>query len=114
MAEAEALCDRVALIDRGALLAVETPKVLARWIAAFERIDVEGAAPALLTALGSVDGVTGVTVDGDTARISVDSRDATGDVLQRLVTAGVQSIRTSAPSLEEVYVHVFGERGLRI
>jgi len=68
----------------------------------------------VLQQLESVRGVTGVTVDGDTARISVDSREATGDVLQRLVTAGVQSIRTSAPSLEEVYVHVFGDRGLRI
>jgi ABC-2 type transport system ATP-binding protein len=114
MAEAEALCDRVALIDHGRLLAVETPKVLSGWIAAFERIDVEGAAPAVLQRLESVPGVTGVTVDGDNARISVDSRDATGDVLQRLVAAGVQSIRTSAPSLEEVYVHVFGDRGLRI
>ena len=48
------------------------------------------------------------------ARISVDSRDATGLVLQCLVAAGVQTIRTSVPSLDEVYVHVFGDRGLRI
>jgi ABC-2 type transport system ATP-binding protein len=114
MAEAEALCDRVALIDRGALLAVEPPKVLSGWIAGFERIDVEGASPALLAEVGAVAGVTGVTSDGVGARISVDSREATALVLQQLVAAGVQTIRTSVPSLEEVYVHVFGERGLRI
>jgi ABC-2 type transport system ATP-binding protein len=114
MAEAEALCDRVALIDRGALLAVEPPKVLSGWIAGFERIDIEGASPLLLQELGAVPGVTAVAAEGDGARISVDSREATGLVLQCLVGAGVQTIRTSLPSLEEVYVHVFGDRGLRI
>jgi ABC-2 type transport system ATP-binding protein len=114
MAEAEALCDRVALINHGSLLAVEPPKVLSGWIAAFERIDVAGASPALLRELGRLPGVTAVVVDGAGARISVDSRDATGAVLQQLVAGGVQTIRTSLPSLEEVYVHVFGDRGLRI
>jgi ABC-2 type transport system ATP-binding protein len=114
MAEAEALCDRVALIDHGALLAVEPPRVLSGWIAGFERIDVEGAPQAVLRELEAFPGVTAVTSDGDGARISVDSREATAAVLQRLVTAGVQTIRTSVPSLEEVYVHVFGDRGLRI
>jgi ABC-2 type transport system ATP-binding protein len=114
MAEAEALCDRVALINHGSLLAVEPPKVLSGWIAAFERIDVAGASPALLQELGRLPGVTAVVVDGAGARISVDSRDATGAVLQQLVAGGVQTIRTSLPSLEEVYVHVFGDRGLRI
>ena len=114
MAEAESLCDRVALIDHGALLAVEPPRVLSGWIAGFERIDVEGASPALLRELESVPGVTAVAVEGAGARISVDSREATGMVLQRVVAAGVQTIRTSVPSLEEVYVHVFGDRGLRV
>jgi ABC-2 type transport system ATP-binding protein len=114
MAEAEALCDRVALIDHGALLAVEPPRVLSGWIAGFERIDVEGAPQAVLRELEAFPGVTAVTSDGDGARISVDSREATAAVLQRLITAGVQTIRTSVPSLEEVYVHVFGDRGLRI
>jgi ABC-2 type transport system ATP-binding protein len=114
MAEAESLCDRVALIDHGALLAVEPPRVLSGWIAGFERIDVEGAAPAVLRELEGLPGVTAVTSDGAGARISVDCREATAAVLQCLVAAGVQSIRTSVPSLEEVYVHVFGDRGLRI
>lgn len=114
MAEAESLCDRVALIDHGALLAVEPPRVLSGWIAGYERIDVEGASPELLRDLASVPGVSAVTVEGAGARIAVDSREATGLVLQRVIAAGVQTIRTSVPSLEEVYVHVFGERGLRV
>ena len=114
MAEAEALCDRVALIDRGTLLAVETPKVLSGWISMFERIDVEGAPRELLEALEALPGVTEVAATAGGARIHVASREATGEVLQRLVAWDVRSIRTSMPSLEEVYVHVFGDRGLRI
>ena len=115
MAEAEALCDRVALIDRGALLAVETPKLLSEWITRFERIDVEGAPLELLQELATLPGITEVTeTAGGGARIHVASREATALVLQRLVASDVRTIRTSMPSLEEVYVHVFGDRGLRI
>ena len=115
MAEAEALCDRVALIDRGRLLAVETPRVLSGWITDIERIDVEGAPDHVVQELETLPGVTAVTATGEGAvRIHVVSREATTVVLERLVTARVTSIRTSLPSLEEVYVHLFGERGLRI
>jgi ABC-2 type transport system ATP-binding protein len=115
MAEAEALCDRVALIDRGRLLAVEPPRVLSRWITDIERIDVEGAPDGLLEELKTLPGVASVTATAEgSVRISVVSRDTTSRVLERLVAAGVQTIRTSLPSLEEVYVHVFGERGLRV
>ena len=116
MAEAEALCDRVALIDHGRLLAVETPRVLSGWVTDFERIDVEGVAdPGLSERLAAVPGVADVMTTGDGClRIGVSSREATPAVLQLVVDAGVQSIRTSRPSLEEVYVHVFGDRGLRV
>ncbi|MET0384325.1 MAG: ABC transporter ATP-binding protein, partial [Polyangiales bacterium] len=43
MAEAEAVCDRVSLIDHGTLLAVETPRSLAQLIAKHERVDFESA-----------------------------------------------------------------------
>jgi ABC-2 type transport system ATP-binding protein len=35
-------------------------------------------------------------------------------VLHRLVTGGVTSVATSLPSLEEVYLHVIGDRGMTI
>ena len=115
MAEAEALCDRVALLDRGRLLAVETPRVLSGWITDIERIDVEGAPDRLAADLLALPGVADVSVTGDGClRIRIATRQATPAVLRRVVEAGVQSIRTSLPSLEEVYVHVFGDRGLRV
>jgi ABC-2 type transport system ATP-binding protein len=35
-------------------------------------------------------------------------------VLRRLVDGGVTDLRTSLPSLEEVYVQTIGERGLGV
>ena len=46
MVEAETVCDRVTLIDRGRILATETPRTLGSLISRFQRIDVEGASDA--------------------------------------------------------------------
>jgi ABC-2 type transport system ATP-binding protein len=115
MVEAEALCDRVALIDRGRLLAEESPRTLATWIATYERIDVEGAPEELLVSIRTLPGVgTVVPISDGRVRIETVAEGAAARVLQRLVAAGVIAIATSLPSLEEVYIHLLGERGLRV
>lgn len=115
MAEAESVCDRVALIDRGHIRAIETPRVLGSWIARFERIDVEGANAEVIENIRQLAGVSSIVAqDSGAARIEVSSAQATHLVLRCLIDAGVVSIRTSLPSLEEVYLHIFGERGMGI
>jgi ABC-2 type transport system ATP-binding protein len=47
-------------------------------------------------------------------RVELADESAASAVLTYLVHAGVTSIRTSRPSLEEVYVHLVGDRGLEI
>jgi ABC-2 type transport system ATP-binding protein len=115
MAEAEAVCDRVALIDHGRLLAVESPRTLATWVSRYERIDAEGVPEALLAAIAALPGVVAVgpAPDGG-VRIDIGEEGANAAVLELLVSAGVTSIRTSLPSLEEVYVLLIGDRGLRL
>src|SRR3954462_13413091 len=54
MAEAEALCDRVTLIDRGSILATESPRTLGRVISRFQRIDVEGASDDLIARIAEL------------------------------------------------------------
>ncbi len=39
---------------------------------------------------------------------------ATSEVLALLVSAGVTALRTVRPSLEEVYLHVIGDRGMLV
>lgn len=114
MAEAEAICDRVTLIDRGRLLATESPQSLSRMLSRFEWIECEGAAEDILVSLRSCDGVTQVTATGVAARIEVDAESAVGEVMRRLVAAGVTSVRVTRPSLEHVYLTLVGERGMDV
>src|SRR5919201_3689097 len=114
MVEAETVCDRVTLIDRGTILATESPRTLGRMISRFQRIDVEGASPDLLARVGGLAGVHSINEASGSARIEIAEEGATGAVLKLLVDAGVTSVKTSLPSLEEVYVHLIGDRGLEI
>ena len=108
MAEAEALCDRVALIDHGRLLAVETPAQLAQYVARFERIDFEGGEAALIERLHREQGVAAVhkIAQGAGHRIELSHEGAQRSVLSLLIETGITSIRTSRPTLEEVYVQL--------
>jgi ABC-2 type transport system ATP-binding protein len=115
MVEAEAVCDRVTLIDRGRILATETPRTLGSLISRFQRIDLEGASDRLLAEIELVTGVSAVAMQPDgSVRIEVNEEGATAVVLKHLVDAGVSSVKTSLPSLEEVYVQMIGERGLTV
>ncbi|HKF78749.1 MAG TPA: ABC transporter ATP-binding protein, partial [Candidatus Dormibacteraeota bacterium] len=115
MAEAEAVCDRVALIDHGRLLAVESPRTLASWVSRYERIDAAGVPLHVLDAIRGVPGVTGLgSAPSGATRIDIGAEGAAARVLQLLVAAGVTSISTSLPSLEEVYLQLIGDRGLRV
>jgi ABC-2 type transport system ATP-binding protein len=114
MAEAEALCDRVTLIDRGTILATESPRTLGHVISRFQRIDVEGADETLLARVAGLSGVASVTPADVGVRIEVAEEGVTAQVLKVLVDSGVTSVRTSVPSLEEVYVHLIGDRGLEV
>jgi ABC-2 type transport system ATP-binding protein len=58
--------------------------------------------------------VTAVSPQDGGARIEVGEEGATREVLRHLVEAGVVSVKTSLPSLEEVYVQLVGERGLEL
>ena len=114
MAEAEALCDRVTLIDRGAILATESPRTLGRVISRFQRIDVEGAGDDVVAQIAALAGVASVSPADIGIRIEVAEEGVTADVLKLLVDSGVTSVRTSMPSLEEVYVQLIGDRGLQV
>jgi ABC-2 type transport system ATP-binding protein len=116
MAEAESVCDRVALIDRGRLLAVETPRTLSSLVARHERIDFKCQNGAVAMDLRALPGVASVTVltEGGEYRVELEEESASQPILAFLVAAGVTSIRTSRPNLDEVYVHVIGNRGLNL
>jgi ABC-2 type transport system ATP-binding protein len=114
MVEAEIVCDRVTLIDRGRIVATESPRTLAHVISRFQRIDVEDADAAVLADIRALAGVASVVESDGGARSEVGEEGVTSIVLKRLVDSGVTSVKTSLPSLEEVYVNLIGERGLEV
>jgi ABC-2 type transport system ATP-binding protein len=65
MAEAERLCDRLAVIDRGTVVAIDTPAGLVAGVDAEQRIRFRTASPFDERLLSGLPGVTGVTRTGD-------------------------------------------------
>lgn len=114
MAEAEAVCERVTLIDRGRVLACESPSALSRLLSRYERIECTGVDDSVVEQMRSLRGIERVTVNGETVRVDVESETAVGDVMRWLVAAGVTSLRVTRPSLEEVYLGLVGDRGMHL
>ena len=114
MVEAEVLCDRVTLIDRGRILATESPRSLGRLVSRFQRIDVDGADRELLDRVAALPGVESIAPGTEGHRIHVDGDEHVSIVLKVIVEGGVVGVRTSRPSLEEVYVGLIGDRGLEV
>lgn len=115
MAEAEAVCDRVTLIDGGRLLRTEDPRTIGRWVSAHERVDAADVPEPILSNLESLPGVARVErLSRGAVRIHTSVEGATATVLRTLLDAGVTRVATTEPSLEEVYLHVVGNRGMRV
>ncbi|CAM2864169.1 ABC transporter ATP-binding protein [Actinomyces slackii] len=108
MEEAEALCDRVAIIDHGRLIACDTVPAL---IAAHGgdtclRLSLNGPAPG---SLASIEGVTTVELDGATTVVR-GSGSFVQNALAHLTSAGVDvtDMSTSSPGLEDVFLNLTG------
>src|SRR5690606_25353060 len=117
MDEAETLCDRVAIVDHGRLIALDTPGALIRRYAPGVRIHLtppDGRAAVLAEALRPLPGVTQVAVD-DQGEVVVytSSFEETIAALVRLGSDGAiryQSLRVEAANLEDVFLHLTGRR----
>jgi ABC-2 type transport system ATP-binding protein len=115
MAEAEELCQQVTLIADGRVIATESPRTLSGWLGSYEYIDVEDAPAAVLDEIAAIEGVAEVTAGADGGRrISTTAEGVTAIVLRRLLDAGVTGIQTGRPSLDEVYLRLVGDRGLKV
>ncbi|MDT8912745.1 ABC transporter ATP-binding protein [Amycolatopsis sp. PS_44_ISF1] len=115
MAEAEALCDQVTLVDRGRILATESPERIGALIGAEERIEADDVPEAAGSAIARVAGVLGTTGPAP-GRLVVRTSgpDATREVLALLVRSGVTRLVTGPPRLEEVYLRLIGSRGMAV
>jgi len=115
MEEADQLCERVAIVDQGKLLAVDTPAALKRRApgGTLIEITIDGDAAALAAAAGEFTGVLSATAAGPVARVYAQRG---GETVASLVRAAEQSGRTvseihlAPPSLETLFISLTGRK----
>lgn len=110
MEEAEALCDRIAIVDQGRVVALDTPAALTAQRGGPVRttFTIDGHDPRHLT---QVAGVESVTVDA--GRVTVRAAGpATVRIAAALAAQGIEppDFRTHHPSLEDVFIALTGRR----
>ena len=114
--EADALCDRILVIDYGKIVAEGSPDDLKRRISGdVITLSVGGGPDAAKGVLGTHEGVRDVTVSGQSLRLTVDhGEEALPGMLRELDAAGLalQSIQLARPTLDDVFLTVTG-RSLR-
>ncbi len=105
MEEAERLCDRVAVVDAGRIVALDTPAALAAAADAEQRISFRPATPLDDRLLTDLPEVTGLQRHGETVVVT-----GTGNVVNAvtsvLATRGVvaQQLRVDQANLEDAFV----------
>jgi ABC-2 type transport system ATP-binding protein len=116
MFEADELCDRIAVIAGGRIVAEGTPADLKDRVSDGHVVEVEvfDAVDDRLDAVRAIDGVTGVSVeDGDRAQVLVVRTEAastaTPAVLALLDGVSLGRVSTREPTLEDAYVELVRE-----
>jgi len=115
LAEAQKLCDRVAVMQHGRLVALGTPAELAAQTGRGLRLEIQVAAkeiPVTLEILRLKLGITSVAHKNDTITATGADRKAVPDLVKSLVDAGVRIYRVAPqePSLEDVYFGLHGTK----
>ena len=112
MAEAEAVCDEVTLIDSGSILASANPREIGSWLSAYESVEARDVAPALVARVRGMNGVNAVSEEAGVVTVETSAPGAAASVLKLLVNEDVTSARMTRPTLEQVYLHLIGDRGM--
>jgi ABC-type multidrug transport system ATPase subunit len=110
--EVEALCDRVAFLHRGKLVAQGTPEDLVSSLEGVRRIVATLRNPVEYAALEGVPGVDRVVPEGRDLVIHCAQRPGiVADVVASIVRAGadITDLSVRRPNLEDVYVKLTGE-----
>jgi ABC-2 type transport system ATP-binding protein len=112
MEEAERLCDRVAILDHGRIVALDTPAALIRSLGAEERVafSVDGTLPTEFEKA-----LSGTIVEVQGERVVVHGKDGrkvqlVSEVVGQLTSLGIRfrDLRTEQPTLEDVFLSLTG------
>jgi ABC-2 type transport system ATP-binding protein len=114
MEEADRLCQRVAIMDHGKLLALDTPEGLKRSVGGDSVVKIQaGTEPDRLAAhLHGLDGITGTTVVGETVQVTAKGSEG---LLPRIIATAeaggfpVHDVSIDDPTLETVFINLTGK-----
>lgn len=115
MAEADELCDRLAIIDKGKVLACDTPANLKRQVQKYPIYELSlapgsGTGSAVEQLPGVHQLTTTTTPTTVELKVSLTDEPAIGAVVQGLVTAGgrILTMKKVEPTLEDVFIELVG------
>jgi ABC-2 type transport system ATP-binding protein len=112
--EAEKLCDRVAIVDEGRIVALGTPREIQERTLSRSTIEIELTHPLATNGLPQWAESEKTTVDGDRLRIAVTSRRPARTIVEMVkwlddAGAELSDIRIKRPSLEEAFIELTGK-----
>ncbi len=114
MFEPERLCDRVAIINRGKLLIIDTPDRVRNAAKDFDVLEVivEGLDERVFPKIRLITGVLGLFLSDNNLRIMVRDHEVVfPEILETIKASGglVRSVNVTIPSLEEAFIHLTRE-----
>jgi len=107
--EAEALCDRVAIIDRGRIVATGAPHELVARSTSLQTVTLTTLGPIETDLVAGLPAVEGLTLEGTTARFRTTNAAPALRELMRRIEAGpvdIVELHVSKATLEDVFVEL--------
>ncbi len=110
MEEAERLCDRVAIMDHGRIVAMDTPQSLVASLAAENRVVFQVEPGSEVTSLQTVPGVVRVERIGDRVVVYGRRDGLVSGVVNAMEMQGIRfgNLQTEQPTLEDVFLAMTG------
>jgi ABC-2 type transport system ATP-binding protein len=111
--EANLICDRVAIINKGRIAAIDSPEKLKGTIQSVQSVEVafDRASPDLMEAMNRIARVSEVRKEGDKFRLFTEEPSAVIAQLTAYTNANgihIVSLNTYGPSLEDVFIKLTG------
>jgi ABC-2 type transport system ATP-binding protein len=117
MAEADQLCDRIAIIDDGKILACDAPDTLKRLVKTSTMLKIDVTLLNNKSVLGEIPGVEKFTYTDDPAsnltslKFVLQDESAVSDIVSEIVHSGAKilALRKTEPTLEDVFIKMVGK-----
>jgi ABC-2 type transport system ATP-binding protein len=117
MAEADQLCDRIAIIDDGKILACDSPDTLKRLVKTSTMLKIDVTLLNNKSVLGKIPGVEKFTYTDDPAsnltslKFVLQDESAVSDIVSEIVHSGAKilALRKTEPTLEDVFIKMVGK-----